>query len=64
MGGGGPPPQQPQLQPQQGPITYMVTVPAGVSSGMQFMVSVEGKNMSEFPDANFRFSFLVFCLHR
>ncbi|KAL3822837.1 hypothetical protein ACHAXA_011474 [Cyclostephanos tholiformis] len=38
--GGAQPPQQ-----QQGPITYMVTVPAGISSGMQFIVNVEGQNM-------------------
>jgi hypothetical protein len=53
-GGGGaqqtpPPPPPPQQQQQQpGPVTYMVTVPAGIFPGMQFMVNVEGQNMSEY----------------
>lgn len=32
---------------QQQPTTYMVTVPPGISPGMQFAVEVEGQRMSE-----------------
>jgi len=39
--------QQEQQQEQQQPTTYMVTVPPGISPGMQFAVEVEGQRMSE-----------------
>ncbi|KAL7546229.1 hypothetical protein ACHAWF_009565 [Thalassiosira exigua] len=42
-GSGGQGGQQPQQQQQ--PQTYMVTVPAGISPGMQFAVEVEGQRM-------------------
>jgi len=43
--------QQQQQQPQQrsaaAPTSYMVTVPQGISPGMQFAVDVEGERMRE-----------------
>ena len=37
--------QQQQQQQSQQPTTYMVTVPQGISAGMQFAVEVEGQRM-------------------
>jgi len=38
-------PANPQVMEQQQPTTYMVTVPPGISPGIQFAVEVEGQRM-------------------
>ncbi len=50
--------QQQQQQPAS-PTTYMVTVPPGISPGMQFAVDVEGERMSEY----FLFSYMISLKH-
>jgi hypothetical protein len=39
--------QQQQQRPAPPPTSYMVTVPQGISPGMQFAVDVEGERMRE-----------------